>query len=133
MIDFFLKDPRKIFLLDAIGALITSIMVGSVLVKFYQYFLVPVEILYVLAAIALMFSIYSFYCFWVFPKRWNRYLFFIAFANCAYCLVTIGMLLLYADTITHLTYFYFILEIIIVVMLVFLEWKIASAFNPASK
>ena len=118
--------PRQLFLIDGLGALLSAFMLGIVLVQLESYFGMPRPLLYRFAGIALVFSSYSLICYWRLKQRWNVYLFLIAFANLSYCCLTGVYLLLLWDQLTILGLFYFIIEILIVVLLAGIEISVAA-------
>lgn len=117
--------PRKLFLVDGTGALISAIMLGLVLTSLGALIGMPKPILWVLASFALVFSSYSFGCYFRFPKKWNGFLGAIALTNLIYCLIT-GILVFYFwKPLSLLGKFYFGAEIVLVVALSLLELKMA--------
>ncbi len=118
--------PRKLFLIDSLGALVSALMLGVVLVKLEPIFGVPSKTLYFLAAIACVFSIYSFLGFLGITKKWRPYMTIIATANLLYCCLTIGMVSYLHEQVSILGYLYFIGEILIISILAFIELKVAA-------
>lgn len=82
--------PKRLFVMDATGALISAVLLGIVLPYFEVYIGMPLLILYVLAGVALALSLYSLGCFLRSSNRWKRYLKGIAVANLIYCAFTAG-------------------------------------------
>ena len=81
------QQPKKIFLLDACGALLTFFLlylVGS----WEALFGMPKEVLQPLSIIAVFFALYSFFCY-AFIAQWRIYLKGIAVANMLYCVATL--------------------------------------------
>lgn len=116
-------NPRIIFLLDSIGALVSGLMLGIVLVTFNKYIGMPRNILYILAAIAILFSIYSITCYFLNLKNWRPFLKGIAVANILYCLTTAAAVLYFFSELTTIGILYFIGEIIIILTLSINELK----------
>ena len=112
--------------LDSAGALISAIMLGVVLVYFKKYIGMPTGILYTLAGIALIFCLYSGISATVVKGDQRPFLLVIAIANFLYCGLTGILVLVFHRPLTHFGILYFVLEIIIVLMLVRWEWKIAN-------
>ncbi len=123
-LSYFKKQPRLFFLIDGIGALITSLLLFTVLTPFNEYFGMPKHLLYPLALIAIGFSLYSFTCYALKTKNWKLFLLIIAVANIIYCLLTIGLVLYNLSHMTILGIAYFMGECIIIGILVFVEIKI---------
>lgn len=117
--------PSKIFLTDGIGALLTAILLGGVLAQFESIFGMPKSILYDLVIIVGIFSIYSLTCYFQKPKNWQFYLKIIAIANLLYCCITLGLVIFNFQKLTTLGILYFVIEILIIVALVVIEFKTA--------
>jgi hypothetical protein len=122
-------NPKKLFLIDAIGAIISAIMLGIVLVKFENIFGMPKNILYVLSVIPFIFAVYSFICFLRVQKKSKIYLKTIALLNLLYCFITVSFVIYLYKKLTFLGVFYFVLELIIIVILIILELKTATKHN----
>jgi hypothetical protein len=122
-------NPKKLFLIDSIGALLSAILLGLVLARFENIFGMPPKTLYALSFIACIFSIYSFLCFSGKIENWRPYLKIIAIANLLYCLLTIGLIIYFYQKLTVLGLIYFVLEIIIITILAMIELKTAANLN----
>lgn len=122
MIDRILIRPTKIFLLDSLGALLTTILIGVVLTNFQDYIGMPLDILFTLAGVALIFCVYSISCFVFLKKNWKPFLKAIAIANLLYCLATTVLIITFYPQLTILGLLYFIGEIIVIVVLVYFEF-----------
>ena len=118
--------PQKLFLVDSLGALLSAILLGLVLTRFEKTFGMPQNELYILAVIPCIFTMYSFLCFLSKTKNWRPLMKIIATANFLYCCLTAGLMVYFYEKLTVLGLIYFILEIIIVISLAFIEWKTAS-------
>lgn len=123
-----LLSPKKIFLIDAIGALLSSSIIIFSLFCFKNFFKMPSKILTLLAIIPLFFAAYSFICFIKIDeiKKVRNKLIIIAFANLCYCLLTLILCFYYFLELSYLELSYFLIEIIIIVTLVFVELKVAN-------
>ena len=119
-------NPKKLFLIDSLGALLSAFMLGIILVRFEDTFGMPQKVLYFLAFIACIFSVYSFLGFLGITKNWRPYMKIIAMANLVYCCFTMALVIFLFQKLTILGLTYFILEIIVVIMLVIIELKTAS-------
>lgn len=118
-------EPTVIFLLDGIGALVTAVLLLFILTQFEPLFGMPQRVLYLLALIAFVYSIYSFSCYFV-VSNWYPYLKLIALANLIYCLLTLGFILFHYRRLTWLGGAYFVTELLIILRLAALEWKLAT-------
>jgi hypothetical protein len=116
--------PKKIFLLDCLGALLSAISLGVVLPLFDSFFGVPNTILYSLAITALIFGIYSLVCYLFVRKSWRVWLLIIALANTFYALLSIVILFIFSQYLTFFDGLYFIIELVILALLIILEFKI---------
>ena len=88
----------------------------------------PRKVLYVLSVMACIYAIYSIYCYYFIEHPWRPFLKIIGIANLLYCMLTIGLLIAYHQSITILGFIYFLLEISVIGCLVIIELK-ASNFK----
>lgn len=121
-----LPTYKQLFLIDGIGALVSALFLGLILVQLKTYIGMPVQILYLLALLALVFAIYSFSCHLASPKRWRFFLKLIALINSSYCLLTLVLVVRNYDSLTLLGLTYFVVEMLVILMLVKVEWRVAS-------
>ena len=117
-------NGKKIFLIDSIGAIFSAFFLGFVLVHLQTFFGMPVKALYFLATIAIVFSIYSFLNYVFFSKHWRLLLKIIALSNLAYIALTLTLVIYFREQLTWLGWTYFILEIGIICVLVWMEFRI---------
>jgi hypothetical protein len=115
--------PKTLFLIDGLGAILSALMLGVVLVHFQDLIGMPIRALYVLAFLPCLFMIYSFSCFFFLRDNWSPYLKFIAIVNFLYCLLSIGMMIVHRESLTVIGYIYFIVEIIIVLVIAGIEYR----------
>lgn len=115
-------SPKQVFLIDAIGALLSAISLGIVLPRFQALIGMPTEVLYVLALMACAFCFFSTFSFLFINHLWRTFLRIIAIVNLLYCLITLGLVLFFFSSLTLLGISYFVIEIIIIVLLVRLEF-----------
>ncbi|MDG1333768.1 MAG: hypothetical protein P8P74_15635 [Crocinitomicaceae bacterium] len=116
---------KKLFLVDGIGAVVSAVLLGIVLVQFQVYFGIPTSTLYFLAALPCAFAIYDFYCFFKVDKQLEKYLKGIALVNYAYCVLSIGLAIYHSASITYLGWGYVLLEVMIVIGLATFELETA--------
>ncbi|CAC9975373.1 hypothetical protein FLAPXU55_03086 [Flavobacterium panici] len=119
----FIAKPKNIFLIDAVGASLTFILLFLVLRTFNNFFGLSKTTLEYLSLLALAFSIYSFICFFLAKNNWKLYLKIICTANILYCILTFGIILYYYRSISIFGIVYFLGEIIIIIGIVILEIK----------
>jgi uncharacterized membrane protein YsdA (DUF1294 family) len=117
---------QKIFLIDGIGALVSAILLGIVLVALEPYIGMPPKVLYVLALLAGAFAVYSLTCHIRVKTNRGRYLRIIAIVNLLYCCLTLGLVFYFREQVTIWGWLYFVGEIIIVSTLARMELKIAK-------
>lgn len=124
----FTKSIKSLFLLDAIGATVSTVFLGFVLVIFNAYIGMPISTLYLLAGIAAGFMLYSWSCYTV--PRWqtSRSIKVIGALNLSYSFLTLGLVIFHFNELTLPGISYFVGEIIILWILVSFEWR-ASQLN----
>jgi hypothetical protein len=118
------QKPNTIFLIDALGALGTAGLLYFLVGSNEQWFGLPRNIVHVLVLTALVFFVYSFSCFLLKANKWKPLLKIIAFCNMAYTVVTAVLMIQFAQELTNLGFCYFIGEIIVILLLVWVEWKL---------
>ncbi len=120
-------NPKRLFLIDGFGALLTAVVLFTILARYEDHFGMPRNVVYFLSAMACVYSIYSFCCSFFVSRNWSNYLRTIAIANIAYCCLTFGFMLYFFQVLTILGLVYFSLEIVVISCLVFLEFKVIAA------
>ena len=119
-------QPPKLFLVDSLGALLSALLLGLVLTQFEKTFGMPQQVLYVLSVIPCVFAVYSFLCFLSKTIHWRFFMKIISTANLLYCCLTLGLMIYFYQQLTVLGLLYFVLELIIIINLAYIEWKTAS-------
>ncbi len=114
---------KQVFLLDAIGAIVTATLLSQVLARYETVFGLNSNILFILAGIACCFAVYSLSCYFFVDEKWKPFLKAIARANLLYCIITLSILFYLYSTITWLGIAYFLGEIIIILLLVRFEFN----------
>ena len=117
------SNPKRLFLIDGLGAFLTALLLSLVLTKFQPLFGMPKTVLYYLSLIAIALTIYSFTCHFRQSKNWKPYLIVISIANSLYSCLTMGLVFYYFQELTLIGVLYFISEILIITFLVVLELK----------
>lgn len=117
---------KKLFLLDGVGAIVSAILLGIVLVELEAHFGIPKATLYFLAILPCFFAIYDFYCYFRIDKNLGKFLKGIAIVNLIYCCLSLGLAFYHQEKLTYLGWIYIILEIIIVVILAIFELRVAN-------
>lgn len=118
--------PSKVFLTDALGALLTSSILGIGLVQLKEYFLLSKSTFYILAAYVFVLFIYSFSIYLIKPEKWVPFLRIISFANAAYCLFTFTIIFYLSQTVSTLAIVYFVGEAGLILTIAYVEWTYAN-------
>ena len=113
---------RSFFLLDCLGAVLSAVLLGVVLVRFQVYIGMPVPVLYALSSVACGFAVYSGSCYLLRVSN-TFFLRIIAVANGTYCAVTIALLFHFYDSLTALGTVYFTAEIFVIGFIGMREWR----------
>lgn len=121
---YFTAAPHRIFLLDGLGALLSAAGLGIVLPGFPDTFGAQPGILYLLAGVACVFAAYSFSCYFLRPAQWRPFLVAIATANTLYSFFTTWWVFLAGYGLLLPGKIYFVLELIVLTGLIFLELKL---------
>ena len=117
---------KRLFLIDGFGALVSALFLGVVLVGLGDKIGMPKNVLHLLAILPIFFAIYSFSCYFFLKRDSRLFLKGIAALNLLYCCLTIGLLLLYDHKLTLLGWTYFVAELLVLAVLIFLEFKASS-------
>ena len=124
--NWLLKNPRKLFLIDGIGALVSAVLLGVVLVKLERFFGIPTPTLYLLALLPCLFFMYDAYGYFRVKHGLGKYLKGIAFLNLGYSLLSLALTFSHRHVITTLGWSYILGEISIILILVIVEFRIAN-------
>lgn len=119
-------NSKNIFLLDGLGALVSASIMGLIIAQQVSFFGLPTNAAYFLAAFPCFFFIFSIYTHLNLPKDWISNLKMISIANLLYCFISIGVVFYHFETLTNIGIVYFVLEIIVVLMVVVLELRVAK-------
>ncbi len=123
------QKPKILFLVDSIGAMLTTFFLFVILRNFNEYFGMPKTTLTYLSAIAACLCIYSTTCFFFLKDNLTSFIRIISVANLLYCLLTMGLIISNYPILTIIGTAYFLAEITIVCGLVYIELNVASAIN----
>lgn len=130
--NYFSSFPRKLILVDFSGALVSAFMLGIVLVHWNSFFRIPINALYVLAVIPCFFALYGLSIYAVESANARAFLKNIAYLNLTYCIFSAAVAVFYASRIKVAGWIYLVFEILIVLFLARLEWKVASSERKPS-
>lgn len=115
-------NPKRLFLIDSIGALITAFFLFVIMRNFGM----PNPVLTHLSIAAVGLSVYSLACFFILRGNWSPFLMALGIANLLYCSWTTILIILHFDLLTGFNFIYFFGEIVLISGLVYLEFKAAS-------
>lgn len=116
-------NPRRLFLLDGLGACMTALVFAFLLIPFHQALGMPESVLQFLCMMAVMFAVYSLSCF-IFLKNNHRFfLRIIACGNGLYCFLTLFFVIAYFRDLHPAGLIYFLLEMAVIAGFVYLELK----------
>lgn len=119
--------PRTLFLIDALGALLSALLLGGVLVHWAAWLGLPKQLLYALSFIPILFAVYSFTCYrYLGSAAWQPFMRAIAVANILYCCLTLSILFFHTGKVTFWGWAYFLWEITVILVLARAEWIKAS-------
>lgn len=121
-----LTDTKKLFVIDALGALLSSFLLGVVFRRFESTFGMPKDILLVLALLPILFIAYDYYAYFNVKENWRPYLKGIAFLNSIYCCITVGLVIYHYERLTFWGVGYFVAELLIIAVVITLELKASS-------
>ncbi|XWW47355.1 hypothetical protein JYG30_07900 [Fibrella sp. USSR17] len=116
-------SPKRLFLVDGLGAVLTSISLLAVLRPLEYLFGIPEQTLVMLSMPAILFAIYSGCCFLFVGIGWRSFLRVIAVANLLYCCVTAGLIVTCYAQLTPLGVAYFVVEIVVISVLAVIEYR----------
>ena len=128
--NMFLKlasNPRRLFLIDAIGALVTMMLLLLIQQFFQEYFRMPSEILLVLIVVAAVFCLYSTGCSFFARSQWRLFLGVIITLNLLYCLLILVFVIYCFQQLTVFGKLYFLGEGVVISALVYVEVKVLFA------
>lgn len=123
-ISTYFSDPKRIFLLDGLGAFVSAIILISIYLFFNAYFGIPTWFFGFLAGIATLFAVFSLSCFLFLKSNWKVYLKTICILNVSYCCLTIVFQLVYLDQLLVFDVLFFTAEIGVISLLFYLETKL---------
>lgn len=106
--------PRTVFLLDASGALISTILLAVVLPSLESIIGMPYRVLYLLAGLAGMLLAASTFCSIFASRRWKPLLIAVAVGNLFYCVLTAAAIVWFKGDLTTIGKIYFAGELAII-------------------
>jgi len=122
--------PHRLLLIDGVGAVVSIFFLGFVLVRLNDLVGIPINTLYILAAIPCFFLLFDIYS--IFQKSVSSNLQIIAVLNLAYCVLSVVLLIKDVAYVTTLGWVYIIGEVLIVAYLSCIEWRVGSGLANQS-
>ena len=126
LINYLAEKQKTLFLIDSLGAILTAFFLFVIKQQLNEYFGMPKSVLTYLFVIAICFCIYSTACFLFLKGRWTPFIRIIGIANLLYCALTIGLLIKYYPLLTIIGTIYFLIEIVIICGLSYVELNVAT-------
>lgn len=123
----FNQNPRQLFLIDGIGALVSAVSLGVILPMFQSHIGVPLQSLYFLALWPVLFAVYDLYCYFSKSSYWKFGLRAVALLNISYTILSVYLLIQHQEQVKVLGWLYFIGEILILIVLSRIEWRASSS------
>lgn len=118
--------PKRLFLIDAIGACLTIFLLSQVVGKFTTVFGYPASVINILLVPACCFAIYSFCCYFFVKRNQRLFIQMIAAANLMYCFFSIVLIGWLAKDVTTIGILYLLGEIFVITLLVCIEWTMVA-------
>lgn len=115
---------KNIFLIDAIGALMSCLSLGFLLPYLKTGF--PADKAVTLALWAGLLFVFSTSCFFLVKKNKSSWLKVVIAANLLYCVFTLFTVLSLSSQMKALGLAYFAVEVILILTLVHIEYKVAT-------
>ncbi len=120
------QHPRQLFLVDGIGAVVSALLWGVVGVRVAPWVGIPVPTMLLLALLPGLFSVYDFYHFFQRNQAVRVPLRGIAAMNVGYCGLSAVLAIYHYETLTTWGWAYIGAELIIVLALARLEYRVAG-------
>lgn len=121
MLDHLISNPKKLFLVDSLGALLSAFLLAGLLARFEDRFGMPRTALYFLSMVACVYAVYSICCYVFVVGNWRPFLILIAIANLGYCCLTVGLIFFFYQSLTAIGLTYFLLELMVVSCVISVE------------
>ena len=114
-------DHNRLFLNDALGALLTACIHGFILTRITQVTGIPKEPVFILSLCALTYAVYSAACYFLKPKNWQFWMRVIAIANICFCIATASLMFYYRSEISFIAVVFFVSEILLILVIASME------------
>lgn len=123
---YFSQTPFKLLALDGAGALLSTFLLGVVMVKWQPFFGMPTHVLYLLAAVPCGFTLFDLIWITLIKRDYQIALRTIACLNIGYIFLSLTLCFWHYTHLTLWGWLYILSEVIIVGFLAIWEWSAAN-------
>lgn len=121
--------PQSLFLIDGLGALISSFLLGILIPQWLDFFGIPMQVLSLLATLPIFFACFDFLSYLMNSNRVRHHLRIISGLNLAYCIISLSLAFYHMDTLTPWGWAYLVSELVLVFLLSHLEYKTSESIE----
>lgn len=117
-------DVRKLFLLDASGALISCLLIGFLQIPHVEVFGIPPSAFRILLILAIGLMLFSSLCyFFLNTAQLKSFLRKLAWMNTTYLFITFFFIIQYSHQIRMTGWIYYSLEVMVMSLLIVVEYR----------
>jgi hypothetical protein len=117
-------DVRKLFLLDASGALISCLLIGFLQIPHIEVFGIPPSAFRILLILAIGLMLFSSLCyFFLNTAQLKSFLRKLAWMNTTYLFITLFFIIQYSHQIRMTGWIYYSLEVMVMSLLIVVEYR----------
>jgi hypothetical protein len=117
-------DVRKLFLLDASGALISCLLIGFLQIPHVEVFGIPPTAFRILLILAIGLMLFSSLCyFFLNTAQLKSFLRKLAWMNTTYLFITLFFIIQYSHQIRMTGWIYYSLEVMVMSLLIVVEYR----------
>jgi hypothetical protein len=117
-------DVRKLFLLDASGALISCLLIGFLQIPHTEVFGIPPSAFRILLILAIGLMLFSSLCyFFLNTAQLKSFLRKLAWMNTTYLFITFFFIIQYSPQIRMTGWIYYSLEVMVMSLLIVVEYR----------
>jgi hypothetical protein len=117
-------DVRKLFLLDASGALISCLLIGFLQIPHVEVFGIPPSAFRILLILAIGLMLFSSLCyFFLNTAQLKSFLRKLAWMNTTYLFITLFFIIQYSHQIRMAGWVYYSLEVMVMSLLIVVEYR----------
>jgi hypothetical protein len=129
MKNYFIQNPKYIFVLDGVGALLSLLGLLLLFLFFQKEVGFSTGVFGVLLVAAMLLAAFDFFCYFKIEPPYQRHMLMLAMGNIAYIIFTAVGLFYHAQQVSVFAWSYFLLELVILMALVVLELQVAFVAN----